>query len=92
MKIDQTPQVTEEIEYYEKFELSPDEIAKAERMIREDRKNELRKLAFSKHLHQETYYLINKQFEREIERHPPKNIPIKIFDEIPDETIIKKHF
>jgi hypothetical protein len=31
------------------------------------------------------FYLLNKQFEREIERHPPKNIPIKIFDEIPDD-------
>jgi hypothetical protein len=54
-------------------------------MIREDRKNELRMLAFNQHLHHETYYLINKQFEREIERHPPKNIAIKIFDEIPDD-------
>jgi hypothetical protein len=72
MKMEQTPQVTEEMEYYENIELSPEEIAEAEKMIREDRKNELRKLAFNKHLHQETYYLINKQFEREIERHPPK--------------------
>jgi hypothetical protein len=91
MKIDHTPQITEEMEYYENFELTPEEKAEAEKIIREDRKNELRKLAFSKHLHQETYYLINKQFEREIEKHPPKNIPIKIFDEIPDETIIQKH-
>jgi hypothetical protein len=85
MNIEQTPQVTEEMEYYENFELSPEERADFEKMIREDRKNELRKLAFSKHLHKETYYLINKQFEKEIERHPPKSIHIKIFDEIPDD-------
>jgi hypothetical protein len=37
------------MEYYENFELLPDEIAEAKKMIREDRKNKLRKLAFSKH-------------------------------------------
>jgi hypothetical protein len=64
MKIEQTPQITEEMEYYENFELSPEEIAEAEMMIREDRKNELRKLAHSTGLRHETYYLINKQFEK----------------------------
>jgi hypothetical protein len=85
MKIDQTPQITEEMEYYENFELSPDEIAEGERMIREDRKNELRKLAFNKHLHQETYYLINKQFEREIERHHPKVVTERNFNNKPED-------
>jgi hypothetical protein len=33
-------------------------------MIREDRKNELRKLAYNQCLQQQTYYLINKQLER----------------------------
>jgi hypothetical protein len=55
MKTKQTPQITEEMEYYENFEQSPEEIAEGERMVREDRKNELRKLAFNEHLHQETY-------------------------------------
>jgi hypothetical protein len=78
------------MEHYENFEQTPEERADFEKMVREDRKNELRKLAFNKHLHQETYYLINKQFEKEIERHPTKNVPIKIFDEIPDDTPLYK--
>jgi hypothetical protein len=61
LEIEQTPQITEEMEYYENFEQSPEEIAEAERMIREDRKNELRKLAHNQGLRHETYYLINKQ-------------------------------
>ncbi|MDR0571542.1 MAG: hypothetical protein LBG48_01685 [Rickettsiales bacterium] len=77
MKLEQTPQVTPEMEHYENFELSPEEIADAERMIREDRKNELRRLAHHAGLRHETYYLINKQFEKEIARHPPKDSPEK---------------
>jgi hypothetical protein len=34
MKIDQTPQVTEEMEYYEIFEKTPEERADIEMMIR----------------------------------------------------------
>jgi hypothetical protein len=60
MKIEQTPQVTEEMEHYENFEQSPEEIAEGEMMTREDRKNELRKLAHNQGLRHETYYLINK--------------------------------
>jgi hypothetical protein len=86
MKIEQTPQITEEMEHYENFEQSPEEIADTELMIREDRKEKLRKLSLNQHLDQETYYLINKQFEREIARHPPKNVAEKIF-----EKIIQKH-
>jgi hypothetical protein len=33
------------MEHYENFEQTPDEIAETEKMIREDWKNELRKLA-----------------------------------------------
>jgi hypothetical protein len=87
MKIEPTQQITEEMEHYENFELSPEKTAEAEKMIREDRKNELRKLAFNKHLHQETYYLINKQFEREIKKHPPENIAELHFNNKPEDII-----
>jgi hypothetical protein len=43
-KIEQTPQITEEMEHYEKFEQSPEEIAETELVIREDRKEELKNL------------------------------------------------
>jgi hypothetical protein len=72
------------MEYYENFELSPEEIAEAERMIREDRKNELKKFVHNTNLRHETYYLINKQFEKEIERHPPKNINERHFNNKPE--------
>jgi hypothetical protein len=52
-------------------------------MIRKDRKAELRMLAFNQGLRHETYNLINKQFERELQRHPPKNIEEKIFEDKP---------
>jgi hypothetical protein len=54
-------------------------------MIREDRKNELRKLAHHAGLRHETYYLINKQFEREIGRHPPKDVAKKHFNDKPED-------
>jgi hypothetical protein len=85
MKIEQTPQITEEMEHYGNFELSPEEIAEAEKMIREDRKNELRKLEHNAGLRHETYYLINKQFEREIERHPPKDLAEHHFNNKPED-------
>jgi hypothetical protein len=47
-------------------------------MIREDKKNELRKLAHNQGLRHETHYLINKQLERELHQHPTKNIEEKI--------------
>jgi hypothetical protein len=37
MKIEQTPQITEEMEHYEIFELSPEEIAETELMIRKEK-------------------------------------------------------
>jgi hypothetical protein len=83
--IDQTPQITPEIEDYENSEQTLDEIAEIEKMIREDRKNELRKLAFNEHLHQKTYYLINKQFERELSRHPPKDLAERHFNNKPED-------
>jgi hypothetical protein len=46
-------------------------------MIREDRKAELRMLAFNQGLRHETYYLINKQFEEKLQRQ-------KIFDVKPE--------
>jgi hypothetical protein len=58
MKIKSIPQVTEEMEYYENFEQSLEEIAEAEMMIRKNRKNELKKLAHNQGLRHETYYLI----------------------------------
>jgi hypothetical protein len=79
MKIEQTPQVTEQMKHFENFGQTPEEKAELEKMIREDRKNELRKLAQSAGLRHETYNLINKQFKREIGRHPTKNITKKQF-------------
>jgi hypothetical protein len=55
-------------------------------MIREDRKTELRMLAFNQGLRQETYHLINKQFERELLRHPFENIEDKIFNNKPKDS------
>jgi hypothetical protein len=80
IKIEQTPQITEGIEHYENFEQLPEEIAETELMIREDKKEELKKLACLRH---ETYYIINKQFERELQRHPHKKIEEKIFEDKP---------
>jgi hypothetical protein len=37
-------------------------------MIREDRKNELRMLAFNQKLREEIYYLMNQQIEKSIEK------------------------
>jgi hypothetical protein len=54
-------------------------IAETEKMIREGRKNELRKLVYNHGLKQETYYLINRQFEKQITLHPPKCISEKLF-------------
>jgi hypothetical protein len=73
------------MEYYENFELTPEEKAEAEMMIREDRKNELRKLAHSAGLRHETYYLINKQFEKEIARHPLKGVAERHFNNKPED-------
>jgi hypothetical protein len=87
MKIEQTPQVTEETEHFENFELSPEEIAEAEMMIREDRKNELRRLAHHAGLRHETYYLINKQFEREIARHLSKDLAERHFNNKPEDYL-----
>ena len=80
MKIEQTPQVTEQIEHIENFGQTPKKITETEMIKREDRKNELRKLAHNQGLRHETYNLINKQFERELLRHPTKNITEKQFD------------
>jgi hypothetical protein len=66
------------MKHYENFEQSPEEIAETELMIREDRKEKLKKLAYNQGLRHETYYLTNKQFEREIARHPPKNVEEKL--------------
>jgi hypothetical protein len=59
-------------------------MAETERMIREDRKNELRKLAYNRGLKQETYYLINRQFGKQITLHPQKYIPEKLFYNKPE--------
>jgi hypothetical protein len=64
MEIEPTLQILPEMEQYENFEQSPEEIAKTEMILREDRKNELRKLAFNQGLKRETFYLINKQFDK----------------------------
>jgi hypothetical protein len=55
----------------------------------ECRKTELRMLAFNLGLRHETYYLINEQFERKLQRHPPKNIEEKIFEDKPEQKIIQ---
>jgi hypothetical protein len=63
----------------EKVRLSTsEEMVETQRMQREDIKNELRKLAYNQNLKQETYYLINKQFKKEISLHPPKNVTNKL--------------
>jgi hypothetical protein len=82
-RIDPTPQILDE--HYEKFDQTPDEIVQTELMIREDRKTELRMLAFNQGLRRETYYLINKHFERKLLQHPPKNIEEKIFYDKPED-------
>jgi hypothetical protein len=41
-------------------------------------------LGYNQDLRQETYYRINKQFERELLRHPHKNIEKKKFDNKPE--------
>jgi hypothetical protein len=46
-KIESIPQITEEMEYYENSGPTTEEIVESEMMIREDRKNELRKLAYN---------------------------------------------
>jgi hypothetical protein len=51
-------------------------------MIREDRKNELRKLAYNQGLRQETYHLLNKQLEKELTHLPPKDIEEEINQKI----------
>jgi hypothetical protein len=48
------------MEHYENFDQTQDEIVQTEMMIREDRKAELRMLAFNQGLRHETYNLINK--------------------------------
>jgi hypothetical protein len=77
-----------EVEPYLKIEQKPEveEVKKieAKKMIREDRKNELRKLAYNHGLKQEIFYLINKQFEKEIALHPPKYISKKTFYNKPE--------
>jgi hypothetical protein len=75
------------MEHYENFEQSPEEIVEIELMIREDRKEELKKFVYNQGLKHEIYYFLNKQFEKEIERHPFKDIVIKIFGEIPDDYL-----
>jgi hypothetical protein len=85
MKIDQTPQITEEMEYYENYDFTIEEKAEAEKMIREDRKNELRKLVHYAGLRYETYNLINNQFEREIARHSPKDVAECYFNNKPED-------
>jgi hypothetical protein len=55
IKIEQTPQVTKKMEYYENFKQSPEEIAETDLMIRENRKEELKKLAYNQGLKHETF-------------------------------------
>jgi hypothetical protein len=85
MKIEQTPQATEEIKHFQNFEQSPEEIVEIEMTIIEDRKNELKRFAYNQGLRYETYYLINKQFEKEIAQHPFKNINERYFNNKPEE-------
>jgi hypothetical protein len=65
---------------------SAEEIAEIEKIIREDRKNELRKLAYNNGFKQETYYLINRQFKKQITLHPPKYISEKLFYNKPESS------
>jgi hypothetical protein len=94
-EIDRTSQINIKAEHYENFGPTLKEITETEKMIREDRKNELKKLAFNQHLYQETYYLMNKQFEREINNNPPKDIEKRIYqnkpEDYPNALIINEH-
>jgi hypothetical protein len=71
------------MEHYENSKPTAEEIVGSEMMIREDRKNGLRKLAYNQGLQQETYHLINKQLEKELTLLPPKDIEEKIFGNKP---------
>jgi hypothetical protein len=73
------------MEFYENSEQSPEELAETEMMIREDRKNELKILAFNQKLREETYYLMNQQTEKAIEKNIPKDIEGREFEEKPEE-------
>jgi hypothetical protein len=46
--------------------------------------NELRRLAYNHGLKQETFYLISRQFEKEIALHPPKYISEKLYYNKPE--------
>jgi hypothetical protein len=52
-------------------------------MFREDRINKLRELAENQKLQNNTYILINSQFDNEIKEHPPKEIEERIYDDTP---------
>jgi hypothetical protein len=52
-------------------------------MIRENRKTEIKMFEFNQGVTQETYYLMNKQIEREVDNNPPKNIEERIFEDQP---------
>jgi hypothetical protein len=57
-------QINIEAEHYENSGPTPEEIDESEKMVKEDRKNELRRLVFNQHLNQETYYLMNKLWKK----------------------------
>jgi hypothetical protein len=49
----------------------------------EDRINKLRELAENQKLQNNTYILINSQFDNKIKKHPPKEIEERIYEDIP---------
>jgi hypothetical protein len=52
-------------------------------MFREERKHELKELAENQNLKQNTYILINSQFNDEIKEHPPQEIEERIYENTP---------
>jgi hypothetical protein len=63
--------------------LTLEEIDEETQMFREERKYELKELAENRNLKQNTYFLINSQFDNEIEKHPPQEIEERIYENTP---------
>jgi hypothetical protein len=64
-------------------ELTLEEIDEEMQMFREERKHELKELAENQNLKQNTYILINSQFNDEIKEHPPQEIEERIYENTP---------
>jgi hypothetical protein len=59
------------------------EIDEEIQMYREDRINKIRELAENQKLQNNTYILINSQFDNKIKEHPPQKIEERIYEDAP---------